>query len=243
MSKIYYLNRLFPNSNFRDEDEKIIESIIESIKSKDIIDIRTVAQMNYTSQSSISRLAKRAGFNNFKELIFFLSKEFSYKSTNQLETLPFVMVNQDWDQIDNYFNNAFSSKKIYLFGEGFCQMLVNYTYRKLLLKKIYAIDLNGVEISLVSDKTPYTLITFSQSGENKNGLIKMEECKQYGGKVIALTATENSSYTVKSDLAFIVENGSTGIDHENQNLNYFFGNSLNLMEYLINRYSKIISNN
>ena len=42
MSKIYYLNRLFPNSNFRDEDEKIIESIIESIKSKDIIDIRTV---------------------------------------------------------------------------------------------------------------------------------------------------------------------------------------------------------
>ena len=78
MSKIYYLNRLFPNSNFRDEDEKIIESIIESIKSKAIIDIRTVAQMNYTSQSSISRLAKRAGFNNFKELIFFLSKV--YKS-------------------------------------------------------------------------------------------------------------------------------------------------------------------
>ncbi len=53
-------------------------------------------------------------------------------------------------------------------------MLVNYTYRKLLLKKIYAIDLNGVEISLVSDKTPYILITFSESGENKNGLIKME---------------------------------------------------------------------
>ena len=153
------------------------------------------------------------------------------------------MVNKEWDQIDDYFNNAFSSKKIYLFGEGFCQMLVNYTYRKLLLKKIYAIDLNGVEISLVSDKTPYTLITFSQSGENKNGLIKMEECKQYGGKVIAFTATENSSYTVKSDLAFIVENGSTGIDHENKNLNYFFGNSLNLMEYLINRYSETSSNN
>ena len=74
MSKIYYLNRLFPNSNFRDEDEKIIESIIESIKSKAIIDIRTVAQMNYTSQSSISRLAKRAGFNNFKELIFSFQK-------------------------------------------------------------------------------------------------------------------------------------------------------------------------
>ena len=132
----------------------------------------------------------------------------------------------------------FPIKKIYLFGEGFCQTLVNYTYRKLLLKKIYAIDLEGVEISLVSDQTPYTLITFSQSGENKNGLLKMDECKSYGGKVIALTATEHSSYATKSDLSFIVESGATGIDHENQNLNYFFGNSLNLIEYLINRYTK-----
>ena len=239
MTKIYHLNRLFPNNNFRDGDEKIIENIIEAIKSKSVIDIRSIAQMNYTSQSSISRLSKRAGFNNFKEFIFFLSNEFSHKSINQLEALPFVMVNQDWDHIDSYFNNAFSNKKIYLFGEGFCQTLVNYTYRKLLLKKIYAIDLEGVEIGLVSDQTPYTLITFSQSGENKNGLLKMEECKKYGGKVIALTATENSSYTIKSDLSFIVESGSTSIDHENQNLNYFFGNCLNLMEYLINRYTKI----
>ena len=238
MAKIYYLNRLFPNNTFRDEDEKIIENIIEAIKSKSTIDIRTIAQMNYTSQSSISRLSKRAGFNNFKELIFFLTNEFSHKSTNQLETLPFVMANKDWDEIDNYFHDAFSNKKIYLFGEGFCQVLVNYTYRKLLLKKIYAIDLEGVEISLVSDETPYTLITFSQSGENKRGLLKMDECKSYGGKVIAITATEKSSYTKKSDLSLIVESGSTARDQENQNLNYFFGNSLNLMEYLINRYTK-----
>ena len=106
------------------------------------------------------------------------------------------------------------------------------------MKKIYSIDLEGVEISLVSDETPYTLITFSQSGENKRGLLKMKECKNYGGKVIAITATEKSSYTRQSDLSFIVERGATGIDHENQNLNYFFGNSLNLMEYLINRYTK-----
>ena len=66
----------------------------------------------------------------------------------------------------------------------------------------------------------------------------MDECKSYGGKVIAITATEKSSYTKKSDLSLIVESGSTGRDQENQNLNYFFGNSLNLMEYLINRYTK-----
>ena len=49
---------------------------------------------------------------------------------------PLTITNKDWDEIDRYFNDAFSNKKIYLFGEGFCQVLVNYTYRKLLLKKI-----------------------------------------------------------------------------------------------------------
>ncbi|MCO6018783.1 MULTISPECIES: MurR/RpiR family transcriptional regulator [Carnobacterium] len=238
MTKIYYFSRLFPNNTLRDDDEKIIENIIGRIKEKSSTCIKTIAKVNFTSQSSISRLAKRAGFNNYKEFIFFLTTEFSLKNKNQLENLPFVLADQDWEKINDYFENALTSKKIYLYGEGFCQFLVDYTYRKLLLKKIYAIDLEGVEISLISDDNPHTLITFSQSGENKQGLIKMKECKNDGGTVIAITATENSSYVAKSDLSFVVERGNTGLDHENQHLNYFFGNALNLIEYLINQYTK-----
>lgn len=238
MEKIYYFNRLLPNSNLRDDDEKIIENIIADIKRKKQIEIKTVAEQNFTSQSSISRLAKRAGFKNFKEFIFFLETEFSIKSSRKIDNLPFASSSHNWETIDEYFSNSFATKKIYLFGEGFCQFLVDYTYRKLLLKKIYAIDLEGVEISLVSDETPHTLITFSQSGENRHGLIKMQECKNYGGTVIAITATENSTYVKQSDLSFIVERGTTGVDHENQHLNYFFGNSLNLIEYLIGMYTK-----
>lgn len=232
MTKIYYLNRLFPNSHFREGDEEIIEKIVEAIQSNSNLDIRHIAKINYTSPSSISRLAKRAGFNNFKEFIFFLSNKCMNKSANTIEILPFVTVNQEWEVIDTYFKDAFSEKKIYLFGEGFCQFLVDYTYRKFLMKKIYAIDLNGVEISLISDKTPHTLITFSYSGENRNGLIKIKECKNFGGKVISVTATENSSYSHESDLSFLVDSGGVSLDQENKHLNYFFGNCLNLIEYL-----------
>jgi DNA-binding MurR/RpiR family transcriptional regulator len=238
MTKIYYLDRLFPKNHFREEDEEMIERIVDAIQVKDNLDIRYLAKINYTSPSSISRLAKRAGFNNFKEFIFFLSNKFTDTSINIVEALPYVTTSHSWDKIDSYFNEAFSEKKVYLFGEGFCQFLVNYTYRKLLLKKIYAIDLDGVEINLVSDSTPHTLITFSYSGENQNGLIKMKECKSYGGKVISLTATENSSYHREADLSFLVDSGVPIADQENQNLNYFFGNCLNLMEYLINKYTK-----
>lgn len=86
MTKIYYLNRLFPNNSFHSDDERMIEKIVEAIHSDENLDIRNIAKINYTSPSSISRLAKRAGFNNFKELIFFFPISFlplqSIKSKN-----------------------------------------------------------------------------------------------------------------------------------------------------------------
>ena len=238
MAKIYHFNRLFPKNHFKEGDEEMIQNMIAAIKNKEDLDIRKMALINYTSTSSITRLVKRAGFNNFKEFIFFLSNEWVNNESNTLDSLPFAKLNQEWQIADQYFIQAFSKKKIYLFGEGFCQLLVNYTYRKLLLKKIYAIDLDGTQISLVSDQTPHTLMIFSQSGENQNGLIKMNECKSYGGHVIAFTATDDSSFITNSDLSFIVESGNVNADYENQHLNYFFGNSLNLIEYLIHKYTK-----
>lgn len=238
MTKIYHLDRLLPNNSFRPEDEKLIESIITAIQKKESLDIRDIAQKNFFSPSSISRLAKRGGFNNYKEMIFFLSKEFSVQNLEKIEALPYAFCQESSDEIASIFSTAFTDKKIYLYGEGFCQFLVSYTYRKLLLKKIYAIDLEGVEISLVSNGRPYTLFIFSQSGENKRGLIKIQECKSSGGKVVVFIASKNSSFTRQADLSFIVETGSNKIEPENQELNYFYGNCLNLIEWLIHQYAK-----
>lgn len=236
MSTIYHFDRLFPNNTFYPEDEITINKIFTMIQNGENLDIRNIAEKNYTSISSISRLVKRTGLKNYKEFIYYLQQIVKNKTDHQLSELPFATTTSNWEDIGQQLQTAFKEKKVFLFGEGFCQFLVSYTYRKLLLKRIYAVDLNGVEISTVSDETPYTLITFSHSGENKRGLIKMHECKQYGGKVIAITAASNSSYQKESDYCIIVDSNSNTTDYENKYLNYFFGNTLNLMEYLIDSY-------
>ncbi|MET3559265.1 DNA-binding MurR/RpiR family transcriptional regulator [Streptococcus rupicaprae] len=233
MAQIYHFNRLFPNNSLYKEDEKIINHILSMIQKQENLDIRHIASQNYTSPSSISRLAKRAGFNNFKEFIFFLTNTSKKQLENQLDSLPFAHSDSNWEEIFQQLRLAFISKNVFLFGEGFCQFLVHYTYRKLLLKKVYAVDLDGVEIKTVSDNQPHTLITFSHSGENKRGLRKMKECQEQGGCVIAVTASPNSSYNQEADFCIIVDNQANITDYENQHLNFFFGNTLNLMEYII----------
>lgn len=234
-AKIYYLNKYFPNNHFLKEDKEIIETILNMIRNKDDLDIRKVAEKNYISASSITRLVKRSACSNYKEFIFQLKTSLERGSAECSDSYPYSIFNADVTELDSFFQGAFESGKIYLYGEGFCQFIVDYLYRKLLLQKIFPIDLNGVEISHISDRTPYTLLIFSHSGENKNGLQKIRECKEYGGQVVAFTATENSSYTKAADLSFIVQNGHSHRDFENSHLNLFFGNSINLLEHIIAR--------
>lgn len=236
MAKIFQIDRLFPHNHLRPQDIPIIESIIDAIIARDSLNIRTLAQKNFVSPASISRLVRRAGFSNFKEFIFFLSSQFKTKQLLSFSNLPFVHCNRSPEIIATFFQKISRQKRVYLFGEGFCTILVKYAYRKLLLKHIYGVDLDGVEISIASDQKPYTLITFSQSGENENGLIKIAGCQNDGGDIITITSSANSSYAAVGDLAFIVDSGSNHPDPENIGLNFFYGNAINLLENIINQY-------
>lgn len=177
--QIYHITKLLPNSDLRIEDEDIIQSIVTSIKNKEDLDIRKVAENNFISMSSVSRLAKRAGFNNYKEMIFFLSQKVntSINEKKSISDLPFSYTSNSWEEIDEIFKVINEQQSVYLSGEGFSRLMVNYAYRKLILKKIFAIDLTDMEISLVTDKKPKPMLIFSHSGENQSGLKRIEECR------------------------------------------------------------------
>lgn len=236
--QIYHITKLLPNSDLRVEDEDIIQSIVTSIKNKEDLDIRKVAENNFISMSSVSRLAKRAGFNNYKEMIFFLSQKVntSINEKKSISDLPFSYTSNSWEEIDEIFKVINEQQSVYLSGEGFSRLMVNYAYRKLILKKIFAIDLTDMEISLVTDKKPKPMLIFSHSGENQSGLKRIEECRFYGGKVITFTATANSSFFREGDVSFLVDPESDNTNPENSTLNFFFGNCLNLLEFLFDKY-------
>ncbi|MEG3032687.1 MAG: SIS domain-containing protein [Enterococcus sp.] len=236
--KIYHISKLLPDNTLREEDEQIIEYIVKKVEKGEDIDIITTAENNYTSPSSISRLSKRAGFNNFKEMVFFLTQKFneSQIAERTLTQQKFLNTKQNWEEIDKIFELIKEQGQVYLSGEGFCDLLVKYAYRKLMLKKIYAIDLKDMEVKLVSDGKPKSLIIFSQSGENREALRKIKECKELGGKVITFTASANSTFLKEGDASFQVDPESSVINSENSTLNFFFGNCLNALEYLFDRY-------
>lgn len=234
--QIYYLERTFPNSDFNDGDAAIIESMIKMFQNGKSLTITNVAQENFTSTSSISRLSKRAGFDNYSNFVFQLTKSVEIKNTVNERVFDYVTINRSEEESRKLLNKCFSSKLIYLFGEGFCEPVIEYVYRKLLQSKLTAINLDGLEINLLNGESTPVLLVISQSGENKHALKKIAEIKEKNGLTISFTAVPNSTFTQISDLCFTVDSGNS-FNNDNINRNYFYGNTLNFIEYLISIYA------
>ncbi|MFB5405714.1 MurR/RpiR family transcriptional regulator [Enterococcus avium] len=233
---IYFLERVFPNAHFREGDQEIIQTIIDMVSKDENLDIRNVADKNYISPATISRLTKRAGFKNFKELIFHIKQHIGSNGYENSSDFNLAQSNRSLEETEDFLTKAFDNELIYLFGEGFCETIIDYTYRKLLQSQFTPINLSGIEIGLMRNDQSNTLLVISQSGENRHGLSKIKEIRQNGGTVIAFTATKNSSFTREADLCFVVDAGNW-IDTDNTTRNYFYGNTINFLEYLISKQS------
>lgn len=234
--QIYYLERTFPKSDFRDGDQNIIETMIEMVKNNESLNITNVAEKNFTSSSSISRLSKRAGFRNYSEFVFRLTQSVQVENFENDDIFDYVRSNKTEKESHDILKKCFSSKLIYLFGEGFCEPVIDYFYRKLLQSKLMAVNLDGLEVSLLNNSYAPVLITISQSGENKHGLTKIKEIKDNDGIVIAFTAVSNSTFSQSADLCYTIDAGNN-LNNDNINRNYFYGNTLNFIEYLISIYA------
>lgn len=235
---IYFLERVFPNAQFREGDQEIIETIIKMISQKQNLDIRRVAEKNYTSPATISRLTKRAGFNNFKELIFHLKLTVDTNGYENSSEFDHAHSNRPTGETSHILAKAFNSQLIYLFGEGFCESIVDYSYRKLLQSQFTPINLSGIELNLLKKDPPNSLFVFSQSGENRHGLSKIQEVRENSGIIVAFTATRNSSFFREADLCFLIDAGNW-IDADNTTRNYFYGNTINFLEYLISIHTEL----
>ena len=81
------------------------------IQNGENLDIRNIAEKNYTSISSISRLVKRTGLKNYKEFIYYLQQIVKNKTDHQLSELPFATTTSNWEDIGQQLQTAF--KEIY----------------------------------------------------------------------------------------------------------------------------------
>lgn len=235
MSSTFQVKRMFKTNNLSESEVNVLEYMMSDPEKIQKEGIRNLAKSNFTSTASIIRLAKKLGYSGYNELIFDIKKMVSGSNTANLrEENQFTWkCKSNIESLSDLSKEYLSKEKyIYLYGEGFCEFVTGYIYRKLLVKKYNVLLLHGLEVPIVYENIHNpTLIIISKSGENFACIRKIDQLSNLGGQVISITSNPNSTISNLSDLALSIPVSNIA-DSKNEEFTTFYGDSINLLENL-----------
>lgn len=227
-------------------EKEILDYLFERKELLEGITIQTVAKDNYTSTSTVFRLAKKLGFNGYTEMIYSLAKASQPSSFSQA-------VNENAALFSSLFQHVFEKNEdqmlacipilakqrnvICILGTGYSGIIGEYLYKKLLGKGNFAIFSNGGDTNALFFNNLQridSLICISKSGETETIVEKARKAKESGIPIISFTQETKNSLGQLSDIHFLIDDQHR-YDWNNIESNQFYPMLLMYLEYFVQR--------
>lgn len=138
-----------------------------------------VADNNFCSTTSVTRLIKKLGYNSYKEM------QLSLKLTKEAESINEMTLNPEFIQCLQ------QSKCIYIYGKGASHITSLYLFRKL-IKLGYDASLID-EQDLLYSLTNKTVVCISNSGETSTVYKVMADIKEFNQcQILSITSKDST---------------------------------------------------
>lgn len=240
------MDKFLVNVSLSATERNVFKYIIENITTCMDEGVRGVAKNNYTSTSTIMRLAKKLGYNGFVDMVFDIKQKISSddngKDMNPIEVFndnaesEFNVISNEHD-IDDFID-ILHHNNMFIYGSGFSELVSEYMYKKLLVlgRKCWFVKNIEFETMLNSYKDIMeTVIIVSKSGQTPFQVKIAEKAQEQGIKVICFTGSSTSELAKNSDIVFIVPDVNP-LDDDNHLSNPFFAYCILLFEKIIEKY-------
>ncbi|MGJ0906718.1 MurR/RpiR family transcriptional regulator [Clostridium botulinum] len=244
------ISKFIQNKGLTEIEIEVLNYMIDNINDINKMGVRGVAKNNFTSTSTIMRLAKKLGYSGFLEMQYnLLSLTKNELKDNLNDSSLIESLNMDGlleensreainDFIDILFND--DHKFIFIYANGFSGIVAEYINKKLLVMGKRCILSNGTDsIGVFENNLDFinAIIVISKSGETPMVLNKVKTAKEHNIKVISFTNERENSISKLSDIRFKIKD-SNKLDDRNLMPNTFFPKVLVLIELLVYEYYK-----
>ncbi|WP_055666094.1 MurR/RpiR family transcriptional regulator [Desnuesiella massiliensis] len=239
------LKKIVKNKDITALEQQVLEYIIENIDLVMDMGVRGVAKENFTSTSTIMRLAKKLGYTGFVDMVYNimpLVKDREEPSSGRVASLQgvdlsYLLKYTSEEEINHCIEilREAKDKIIYIYAAGFSKILAEYLSRKLLTMGLRCILCDSIGLFENNISSMEIFIVISKSGETKEALDKVKVAKDRGIKVISFTREVENSLSELSDINLKVYDMHK-LDDRNMYPNTFFPNTCMLMEYLVYKY-------
>lgn len=240
------LEKLTKNVPLSALETVILQDLIALIESGQKLGIREVATRNYTSTTTIIRLAKKLGYRGFTDLYYGLQRQLRHGSDDAVaEDVPFLdgfcaqlqELRCQYEPIRRLAQTLHLQKRmmVYICGMGFSSFPADYFSKKLMVQGIKCIFSGAEETVAIFESNLEDIglfIAVSRSGETAKVLERVRLARQQQIPIAAFTAQPDSTLARLSDIVLVMGDNEQ-LDDKNINPCYFFAGILLQMELVI----------
>ncbi|MCW6107448.1 MurR/RpiR family transcriptional regulator [Clostridium sporogenes] len=244
------ISKFIQNKGLTEIEIEVLNYMIDNINDINKMGVRGVAKNNFTSTSTIMRLAKKLGYSGFLEMQYNLLSLTKNELKDNLNDSSFIeSLNMDGlleknskEAINDFINILLNDdhKFIFIYANGFSGIVAEYINKKLLVMGKRCILSNGTDsIGVFENNLDFisAIIVISKSGETPMVLNKVITAKEHNIKVVSFTNERENSISKLSDIRFKIQD-TNKLDDRNLMPNTFFPKVLVLIELLVYEYYK-----
>ncbi|WP_054643759.1 MurR/RpiR family transcriptional regulator [Companilactobacillus kimchii] len=217
-------------NNLTDNEQQVLDFLMENNTKVLNLGVRGVAKANFTSTSTVMRLAQKLGYSGFVEMHYKIA-EYLNKPSDKIDRsaeAQSILSKTPNSFLENFANiiNKQDDNYIYIYATGFSATAAEYIYKKLLmLGKKCLISTGGDSIGVFENNLNNisTLIVISKSGETQQVIDKVKMASDENIEVLSITGSNDNTINYLSSLPIVCKDDYPTDDY-NQFSNNFFPN-------------------
>lgn len=244
------ISKFIQNKSLTEIEIRVFNYMIDNIHDVKDMGVRGIAKNNFTSTSTIMRLARKLGYSGFLEMQYNLLSLTENELGNTLNSSDFIdsldidslLKGNSRDAINKLIEILFNDdhKFIFIYANGFSGIIAEYINKKFLVMGKKCIFSNGTDsVGVFENNLDFisSIIVVSRSGETPMVLNKVKTAKEHNIKVVSFTNERRNSISKLSDINFKIEDANK-LDDRNLMPNTFFPKVLILVELIVYEYYK-----
>lgn len=245
------LEKLIQDKGLTGTEAAVLEYIVANLDHVLRHGVRGVARANFTSTSTIMRLAKKMGYGGFVDMCYKLRSLVEMPQKTEQEEVDFLssfgtvsLLNYNtYTQVKSCAQQIIrqTERTIFIYGTGFSGTAGEYLYHKLLnIGKHCLFASGGDSVGIFENSLDRMgmFIGISKSGETSLVRDKIKTAQENGVFTVAITGDHENSVGQFADIWFRVED-LWKLDDLNVMPNTFFPQTLMLMELIAYEYRRL----
>jgi DNA-binding MurR/RpiR family transcriptional regulator len=230
--------KIADNYKLTETERQVLEYILKNID--DVLDkgVREIAQINYTSATTIIKLSKKLGYTGYVDMIYRLNFIVKNNEKNQKRTSDITSFIDEIDKntIDSFIDSLIKHRQdiIYITGTGFSSPIVDFFCRKMLVLGFKCIKTNSYGVYDNNQIGGALVIGISKSGETESVTKVIDYAAKNKLDIITFTGRPSSHMAKQSTIHFSILDDKE-LDDRNITANYFYARVMIIMEYLLDK--------